>query len=82
MDENEANRLKKKLLVEHEVTMAARKELVKVLKWHRKQNIYAERKAIRKQNIKDLRKSLDYPEFNNIEVWFLVNCLSQFINYI
>src|SRR5690606_11839198 len=68
VDEEESNNLKKKLQEEHEVTMAARKDLIKVLKWHRNQNIYTQHKAERKQDIQNLRESLDYPNFKNIDI--------------
>lgn len=67
-DEKEAQRLKKKLKQEHEVTMAARNELIEVLKWHRKQLIYKQHKAERQENVNRLRESLDYPKFKNVDV--------------
>lgn len=67
-DEKVAKRLKKKLKQEHEVTMAARTELIEVLKWHRRQPIYKQHKAERQENVKRLRESLDYPAFKNVDV--------------
>lgn len=67
-DEEDAKKLKKKLEEEHQVSMAARKELIDVLKWHRKQDSYPEHKAERKRDIKELRESLDYPIFKNINI--------------
>lgn len=67
-DESDAQNLKKKLKQEHEVTMAAKKELIEVLKWHRKQPIYEQHKEERQGNVKRLRESLDYPTFKNINV--------------
>jgi len=67
-DEAEAEKLKRALREEYVVTMEARNELIKVLKWHRRQPIYKQHTAEREEDIKNLRKSLDYPNFKNIDI--------------
>lgn len=67
-DEDESEKLKEKLRRTHEVTMAARKELIDILKRYRKQSNYNKHKAERKENVNKLRQSVDYPTFENIDV--------------
>jgi HKD family nuclease len=67
-DEAESQKLKKRLKEVHLVTMASRAELIEVLKWHRSQPSYKTHKAERKEDVKSLRESLDYPAFKNIDI--------------
>ena len=67
-DEAESQKLKKRLKQVHLVTMASRAELIEVLKWHRSQPTYKEHKEERKLDIQNLRDSLDYPLFKNIDI--------------
>jgi HKD family nuclease len=67
-DEELAEKLKEKLKEEYEAVMHSRKALIKKLIKHRNGPDYNEIKKTRKRNIRDIKTTLDYPEFKNINV--------------
>jgi hypothetical protein len=67
-DEILAKKLKKKLQEEYEVTMISKKALITALKKYRNSKDYSNIKKIRKQDVADIKKSIDYPNFKNIDV--------------
>jgi HKD family nuclease len=70
----QARKIKEKLKEEYEVTMLSKKELIRTLKRLRSKEIeYKEIKKIRNQNIKDIKKSIDYPYFNDVDVEVFFN---------
>ena len=70
-DERLVKREKKELNNEIKVTFSERNEFLKVLKSYRRAKEYTEVKEIRKNSVNQLRLSLDYPNFNKIDVdWF------------
>jgi len=70
-DEKIAKKEKRELEKEVEATFIERKEFIKVLKTYKKSNEYKSIVVDRKESIKELRDSIDYPNFQNIDVdWF------------
>ncbi|MNK07670.1 hypothetical protein D3C87_255870 [compost metagenome] len=68
-DRKQAKKSKEKLKEEYEVIMLSKKALIRNLKtFKRKEAEYEKIKKIRKQNIKDIKASIDYPNFQNIDV--------------
>lgn len=67
-DEELAKKSKEKLKEEYEVTMLSRKELITTLKKYRKSIDYSATKKNRKRDIVEIKESIDYPLFNNIDV--------------
>ncbi|MEO6175645.1 MAG: phospholipase D family protein [Flavobacterium circumlabens] len=67
-DEVLAKKSKEKLKEEYEVTMLSRKELISALKKYRKSIEYSITKRKRNQDIVEIKESIDYPFFNNINV--------------
>lgn len=67
-DEKSAKKSKEKLKEEYEVVMRSRKALIKKLIKYRNNPDYKKTKRIRKGNINDIRRSLDYPNFQAIDV--------------
>lgn len=59
---------KKKLNSEHEAIIKEKTKFLQVLKNYRKGYDYNETVAIREKNVQDLRKYLDYPKFENIDL--------------
>lgn len=56
------------LNIEHEVTLEDKAEFIRILKQYRKSIIYSSIVMERKNNVKTLRKDLDYPNFQNIDI--------------
>jgi len=70
-DEKIAKKEKRELEKEVEATFIERKEFIKVLKSYKKSKEYGSIVSDRKKSIKELRNSIDYPNFENIDVdWF------------
>ena len=67
-DEKLAKEIKNRLRKEAEATMKSRAELIKILKADRKSSGYIQVKKDRKAVLNDIRKSLDYPDFNKIDL--------------
>lgn len=67
-DEELAEELKEKIKEEYEVTMLSRTELIDNLNKFRKSVDYRIAKLSREKNIDDLKATIDYPNFNNIDV--------------
>ncbi len=67
-DEKLAKKFKEKLKEEYEVTMVSKKALISALKKYRNSKDYANIKRIRKQDVLDIKNSIDYPNFKNIDV--------------
>lgn len=70
-DEKTAKKEKRELEKEVEATFIERREFIKVLKSYKRSNEYKSIVTDRKLSIKELRQSIDYPNFENIDVdWF------------
>ncbi|TVZ26587.1 HKD family nuclease [Gillisia sp. Hel_I_86] len=70
-DEKIAKKEKRDLKKEVEATFIERREFIKVLKSYKKSKDYKTIVSDRKKAIKELRRSIDYPNFKNIDVdWF------------
>lgn len=68
-DAKQAKKIKEKLKEEYEVTMLSKKALIRILKKIRNDEVaYNKIKKIRAQDIKDIRKSIDYPSFKDVDV--------------
>lgn len=67
-DEKSAKKSKEKLKEEYEVVMRLRKALIKKLIKYRNSPEYNKIKRVRRDNINDIKKSIDYPKFQNIDV--------------
>lgn len=67
-DEEFAKEAKEKLKEEYEVTMLSRNALIKRLKKYRESVNYTKDKKQREEDIEDLKKSLDYPYFNSVNI--------------
>lgn len=67
-DEKLANKEKKILIEEFEATLSERTEFIEILKEYRREPGYVDVKKERKQVVEDLRKTVDYPNFKNINV--------------
>lgn len=67
-DEKLAKAAKEKLKEEYEATMSSRKALIKKIKRYRANKNYTRDKEKRFEDIRDLKKSLDYPNFNNVDI--------------
>ncbi|MEC5167239.1 HKD family nuclease [Flavobacterium sp. PL11] len=68
VEEKIVKNLKEKLEVEYEVTVKFRKALITTLKKCKAGSDYAQTKRIRKQNIIDIKNTIDYPNFKKIDV--------------
>lgn len=81
-DEKTAKKEKRELEKEVEATFIERQEFIKVLKSYKKSKDYKSIVADRKLSIKELRNSLDYPNFENIDVdrFFQVWALGHLIS--
>ena len=67
-DEALVNEAKERLQEEYEVTMLSRNALIKRLKKYRESVNYTKDKKQRLEDIEDLKKSLDYPNFNSVNI--------------
>jgi len=67
-EENIAKKEKKELNDEIEAILSEKNDFVKVLKNYRKKSDYLDIVHEREQTIIDLRRSIDYPHFNNIDI--------------
>jgi len=67
-DEKTANKLKKELEKEVEANFIQRKEFIKTLKSYRKQIDYQFWVNDRKESVKEIKESIDYPNFDNINL--------------
>ncbi|MDX2048551.1 MAG: phospholipase D family protein [Chitinophagaceae bacterium] len=68
-EERAAKREKQELNEEYEATLTERNEFIRVLKnYRRKATEYNDVVAERKATVKELRSTLDYPNFSNIDI--------------
>jgi len=68
-EERTSKREKQELNEEYEATLSARNEFIKVLRSYRLQtNQYNDVVAERKEKVKELRSTLDYPGFSDIDI--------------
>lgn len=67
-EEAETDAVKAELEEEFEVTMDARKELIRALKKYHKRKNFEELKSERISDVASLKESLDYPDFKKIDV--------------
>jgi HKD family nuclease len=67
-EEKSAKKEKKSLNEEFETTLSEKSEFIKTLKQYRKDREYNDIVMSREQTIESLRKSLDYPAYQNINI--------------
>ncbi len=67
-EEKTAKKEKQILNEEFEANLKAQNEFIRMLKQHRKDKEYDNIVVFRQRNIKDLRKALDYPGYQNIDL--------------
>ncbi|MBZ0328276.1 MAG: NgoFVII family restriction endonuclease [Altibacter sp.] len=67
-DEKEAKETKKELEKENDVIMSSREALIKKLKAYRNHKNYKEESKARWKDVKELRSSLDFPNFDKVDV--------------
>jgi HKD family nuclease len=81
-DEKVAKSLKSKLKEEAQVTLKKRADLINKLKEYRQESNYAQVKAGRHEVVRDVRKSLDYPNFMilDIEAFFKIGELGHILS--
>ncbi|PSR08707.1 MAG: hypothetical protein C7N36_21490 [Bacteroidetes bacterium] len=67
-DERIAKQIKQQLEAAYTANMASRSKLIDVLQAYRKGDDYNEMKADRALSVRQIRKSLDYPDFRDIDL--------------